>query len=263
MNIGFIGAGNMATAMIHGLLQAKWTTPDHLWISNRSQGKLDAFAGCHTTVKNTEVAEHADILVLAIKPQIYQTVLKEIASSCKEDVLLVSIAPNWTLDSLSQTLGRPFKVARCMPNTPAMVGQGMSAVVFNSLCRKSDEDNLISFCQSFGQCVKVKEEQMELVVALSGSSPAYAFSFLNAMIEKGVQCGLDKKTSQLLSAQALKGAAEMVLQSEESAGQLKQNVCSPNGTTIEAVNVLDANGFEEILSEAMDACIQKARSMKV
>lgn len=263
MNIGFIGAGNMAKAMITGLLDSGYTTPEHLFISNRSIEKLESFARCHITLDNTEVAKHADVLVLSIKPQVYEEVILQIRDVVKDDTVVVAIAPNWTLETLEKTFARPLKMIRCMPNTPAMVQEGMTGYVCNALCTKEEEEMIVSFCQSFGQCVKVEEDQMDAVVALSGSSPAYAFSFLDAMIQKGMEAGLTKSQCTLLAGQALKGAAQQVLESEVSAFELKERVCSPNGTTIEAVEVLDKNGFENIIKEAMQACMDKAGRMKV
>ena len=263
MNIGFIGAGNMATAMITGALQSKKVKADNIWISNRSQEKLDAFQNCHTTTDNCTVASNVDILVLSIKPQVYEQVLQQIQKDIHCHTLVVSIAPNWTLTSLQKALQPTTKIVRIMPNTPAMVLEGMSAFVCNENCDQNDVEKIQEFCSYFGVATQVKEEQMDAVVALSGSSPAYAFSFLNAMIEKGQEMGMSYQQSKLLAAQSLKGAASLILQSDQSASVLKQNVCSPGGTTIEAVTILDDNHFESIIQEAMEACKNKAEKMKV
>ena len=244
------------------MLESKFCLKEQLYISNRSQSKLENFKGCHTTMDNREVARNADMLVLSIKPQMYKEILEEIGNELKEKSLLISIAPNWTLASL-QTYCPNAKIARCMPNTPAMVLEGMTGFVCNSKCTNQDKDCLQSFLQSFGQAIEVEEKHMEAVVALSGSSPAYAFSFLDAMIEKGMEFGLSLEQSKLLAAQSLKGAAQQVLESKDSASVLKEKVCSPGGTTIEAIHVFEQNNFEGIIQEAMEACKNKAGSMKV
>ena len=138
MNIGFIGAGNMATAMITGALQSKKVKADNIWISNRSQEKLDAFQNCHTTTDNCTVASNVDILVLSIKPQVYEQVLQQIQKDIHDHTLVVSIAPNWTLTSLQKALQPTTKIVRIMPNTPAMVLEGMSAFVCNENCDQND-----------------------------------------------------------------------------------------------------------------------------
>lgn len=263
MILGFIGCGNMANAMIKGILESKWIEEESVFVSNRSQSKLDCLKEnykVYTTLDNKEVASNADVLVLSVKPQMYEAVISEIKDVIKEDALILTIAPGFTLERLKELFGNR-KIVRSMPNTPAMVGQGMTAYVCNDLCDAKDEECIQGMLNCFGKCAAVSESQMDAVTAVSGSSPAYVYMFIEAMADAAVKEGLPRAKAIEFAAQAVLGSAQMVLDTKKHPGELKDMVCSPAGTTIEAVFALEKKGFRGTVMDAMEACASKSRGM--
>lgn len=244
MYIGFIGCGNMASAMIKGIIESNWLDSKSIIVSNRSKEKLIKMQENYSIrieSENKKVAESADLLVLSIKPQMYVDVMNEIKDALK-DALILTIAPGFTLSELKKYLG-DMKIIRSMPNTPAMVGEGMTAYVCNENCDQKDEELIQAFLNCFGKCAKVSEAQMDAVTAVSGSSPAYVYMFIEAMADAAVKEGLARNLAYEFAAQAVLGSAKMVLDTKKHPGELKDMVCSPAGTTIEAVSVLEKEAF--------------------
>lgn len=263
MKIGFIGCGNMATAMMKGMIESNWVDASSILVSNRSKEKLiniEKNYGVQIEFDNKKVAERSDLLILSVKPQMYVDVIEEIKTSLKTDVLILTIAPGFTLLRLEELLGN-HKIIRSMPNTPAMVGQGMSAYVCNKNCNEKDQELIEAFLNCFGKCAQVNESQMDAVTAVSGSSPAYVYLFIEAMADAAVKEGLSRNVAYEFAAQAVLGSAKMVLDTKKHPGELKDMVCSPAGTTIEAVSVLEKKGFRGIVMEAMEACANKSSGM--
>lgn len=264
MKIGFIGLGNMATAMIGGILQKGILKQEEIIGSNRSQTGLEkakeAF-GITTATSNIEVAEKSDIIVLSVKPQFYASVIEEIRGVITENQIIVSIAPGKTLECLRELFGKDIKIVRCMPNTPALVGAGCTGVCHNALVTEEEINQVLTILSSFGMASLVEEYMMDAVVGVSGSSPAYVFLFIEAMADEAVAAGMPRKQAYEFAAQAVLGSARMVLETGKHPGELKDMVCSPGGTTIQAVRVLEERGFRSAVIEAMDACIEKSRSM--
>ena len=263
MYIGFIGCGNMASAMIKGIIESNWLDSKSIIVSNRSKEKLIKIQENYSIrieSENKKVAESADLLVLSIKPQIYVDVMNEIKDALKKDALILTIAPGFTLSELKKYLG-DMKIIRSMPNTPAMVGEGMTAYVCNENCDQKDEELIQAFLNCFGKCAKVSEAQMDAVTAVSGSSPAYVYMFIEAMADAAVKEGLARNLAYEFAAQAVLGSAKMVLDTKKHPGELKDMVCSPAGTTIEAVSVLEKRSFRGVVMEAMEACAKKAGGM--
>ncbi|MDD2972907.1 MAG: pyrroline-5-carboxylate reductase [Lachnospiraceae bacterium] len=264
MKIGFIGLGNMATAMIGGILQKGLMKSEEIIGSNRSQAGLnkvqDSF-GIVAARTNREVAEKADIVVLSVKPQFYTTVIAEIKDVITEKQIVISIAPGKTLQWLHDLFGKEVKLVRCMPNTPALVGEGCTGVCHNALVTESEIVSVLTILSGFGLASLVEEHMMDAVVGVSGSSPAYVFMFIEAMADEAVAAGMPRKQAYEFAAQAVLGSAKMVLETGKHPGELKDMVCSPGGTTIQAVRVLEQRGFRSAVMEAMDACIEKSRSM--
>ena len=262
--LGFIGCGNMAKAMIGGILAAGMLAPEDIIASDAyragleqaaQQMKIDAASG------NKEVAQNAQIVVLAVKPQFYPAVIGEIAPVLSAQTIVISIAPGQTLAKLGERFARDIKIIRAMPNTPAMVCEGMTAVCRNE--RVTDEE-LAYVCKlfdGFGKTEAVAETLMDAVVAISGSSPAYVYMFIEAMADAAVKEGMPRDKAYTFAAQAVYGSAKMVLKTGLHPGVLKDNVCSPGGTTIEAVGVLEQTGFRSSVMQAMAACAKKAREM--
>lgn len=262
--LGFIGCGNMARAMMGGILAAGLLKPEDIVASDAHRPGLERAAqelGICTAEGNKEVVAQARILVLAVKPQVYAAVIGEIAPAVGESAVVVTIAPGQTLARLEGQFGRAVKLVRTMPNTPAMVGAGMTALCRNGYVTDGEFDEVRRLFGGFGRTEVVAEHMMEAVVAVSGSSPAYVFMMIEAMADAAVREGMPRDKAYTFAAQAVYGSAKMVLESGQHPAALKDNVCSPAGTTIDAVAVLEKEGFRSAVMEAMSVCAQKARSM--
>lgn len=264
MKVGFIGLGNMATAMIGGILQKGIVEAEDILGTNRTAAKAEAVGkqyGITICGTNCEAAAKADILVLAVKPQFYEEVIAEIRSQVKKECLIVSIAPGKSLKWLEEQLGEAAKVVRCMPNTPALVGEGCTGVCCNSRVSEQEQKKVLELLASFGVAELVPEKLMDAVIGVSGSAPAYVFMFLEAMADEAVAEGMPRAQAYRFAAQAVLGSAKMVLDTGRHPGELKDMVCSPGGTTIQAVRKLEEKGLRSAVMEAMQSCIDKARSM--
>lgn len=264
MKIGFTGCGNMASAMIGGILKKGIFTKEEIIVSNlteegsrRSREKL----GVVTTMDNCQVAERAKIVVLAVKPQFYEEVLDEIKDVLTEEHILVGIAPGKTLSWLEEKCGKPLKIVRLMPNTPAQVGEGMTGVCFNDRVSEEEKQEICAITDSFGCTEVVPERLMEGLSAVTGCSPAYVFMFLEAMADAAVHQGMPRKQAYRLAAQAVLGSAKMLLETEMHPGELKDMVCSPSGSTIEGVRMLEKSGFRSAVFEALCAAAEKGKKL--
>ena len=264
MKLGFIGCGNMASAMMqgiisNGILDAKDIIGADVYAPSREKAK-DTL-GIEVTDSNKEVVEKADAFVLSIKPQFYEAVIEEIKGSVKANQLIITLAPGKTLAWLEEKFEKPVKVVRTMPNTPAMVLEGMTAACPNSHVTDKELELVLGILGAFGDAQVVPEKLMDAVVAVSGSSPAYVFMMIEAMADAAVAEGMPRVQAYQFAAKAVMGSAKMVLETGKQPGELKDMVCSPGGTTIEAVKVLEATGFRSSLMEAMEACAEKSRSL--
>ena len=265
MKIGFIGLGNMAAAMIGGLLKKGLAEPQDIIGSSKTAAtaeKIKARFNITAVLDNKKVAEEADILFLAVKPLFFPEVIKEIREAVKPDALVVSIAAGKTLAYIKEAFGRPeLKVIRCMPNTPALVLEGCTGVCAGDEVTTDDLEKIVTLMESFGKASVVPERLMDVVVGVSGSSPAYVFMFIEAMADEAVAAGMPRKQAYEFAAQSVLGSAKMVLETGKHPGELKDMVCSPGGTTIEAVKVLEEKGMRAAVMDAMEACIEKSKSM--
>lgn len=264
MKIGFIGLGNMATAMIGGIIQKGIFKPEEIIGSNRSEEGLQKAKTRFqivTATTNAEVAKQAEIVVLSVKPQFYEAVISEIKGVVNANQIIISIAPGKTLQWLLNLFEKEMKIVRCMPNTPALVGEGCTGVCCNQFVSKSEIQEVLTILSGFGRASLVEEHMMDAVVGVSGSAPAYVFMFIEAMADEAVAAGMPRKQAYEFAAQAVLGSAKMVLETGRHPAELKDMVCSPGGTTIQAVRVLEERGFRSAVIEAMDACIEKSRSM--
>ena len=264
MKIGFIGCGNMASAMIGGILKNGVFDKNEIIVSNlteegskRSREKL----GVVTTMDNCEVVKNANIVILAVKPQFYEEVISQIKGCLTPDHMIVGIAPGKTLAWLEEKCEQPLKVARLMPNTPALVGEGITAACSNENVTPEELDTVTGILRGFGKCEVVPEHLMDVVTSVSGSSPAYVFMFIEAMADAAVEQGMPRAQAYKFAAQAVMGSAKMVLETGKHPGELKDMVCSPAGTTIKAVRVLEKEGLRSAVIEAMDACADAAKGM--
>lgn len=264
MNIGFIGCGNMAQAMVGGIINAKLVEPSQVIASDPYDTYLkftkDMY-GINIASSNTEVAGFSDILILSVKPIKYAEVIAEIKDHVKPEVIIVTIAAGISIDFVEKAFGKAIKVVRTMPNTPALIGEGMAALCCNKLVNQSELGSVVKIFESFGKAEVLEERLMDAIPAISGSSPAYVYMFIEALADGGVLQGIPRDKAYKLAAQAVLGAAKMVLETGEHPGSLKDKVCSPGGTTIEAVYTLEKNNFRGTVISAMESCTEKAVKM--
>lgn len=259
MKLGFIGCGNMAQAMITGILEQKVYEKEELIVSDPRQEQVATMKkkfGVEATTDNHKVAEEAEILVLSVKPQVYPAVIKEIKEDVRKKQLIVTIAAGVSMAKTERQFGQEVKIVRVMPNTPALVGEGMSGLCCNEYVKPEEFDRVLHIFESFGKAEKITENLMDAVVGVSGSSPAYVYMFIEAMADAAVQQGLPRAQAYTFAAQAVMGSAKMVLETGKHPGELKDAVCSPAGTTIEAVRVLEKKGMRSAVMEAVNAAAE-------
>lgn len=265
LKLGFIGAGNMGSAILRGLIAADYLTPDDMAICDLNTRKLeelsDEYPGLTCTESDVELAEMCDMIVLAVKPHFMAEVIDHIRDELNGKAV-ISIAAGWTVEQLTDAMeGSGATCLRVMPNTPAMVGEGMTAMCEDTTFSEEDFDFAKGIFNSVGRTVVLPERLFDGVIAISGSSPAYVYMMIEAMADAGVKEGLYRNTAYELAAQAVLGSALMVLQSGTHPAALKDAVCSPAGTTIEAVEELERKGFRAAIMDAMKVCAQKSRDM--
>lgn len=263
MKIGFVGCGNMATAMIGGILGKKLVAAEDLMASAKSEKtreKIEKELGIKAA-DNRSVAAASDVLILAVKPIYMEEVIKEIRSSVRPETIVVTLAPGKTIAWLEEMFAAEVKVVRTMPNTPALVGEGMSALCPNKNVTAEDLKTVVTVFESFGKAEIVSEPMIDVVVGVSGSSPAYVFMFIEAMADAAVADGMPRAQAYAFAAQSVLGSAKMVLETGMHPGALKDMVCSPGGTTIEAVRVLEEKGLRSAVFEAQKACVKKAKGL--
>ena len=262
--IGFIGSGNMGGAMIGGIIRAELVNKEDIYVADISEKNLAIVKenyGVNTTTNNAEVAAQCDVLVLSVKPQFYPVVIAGIKDVVKEDAIIVVIAAGQSSTAVKELFGRDMKIAKVMPNTPALVGEGMAAFAPTKNMTQEEIDDVTAILNSFGKSEIVPEHLMDAVTAVSGSSPAYVYMFIEAMADAAVVEGMPRAQAYKFAAQAVLGSAQMVLQTGKHPGELKDMVCSPAGTTIAAVAKLEETGFRSSVMQAMKACADKSRDM--
>ncbi|MBR1930939.1 MAG: pyrroline-5-carboxylate reductase [Lachnospiraceae bacterium] len=265
MKIGFIGLGNMATAIIGGMLQKGVTKAENVIgydVSETARDNVKTKFNIKIANNNIEVAEQSDVLFLAVKPIYIEGVASEIKDNMRDETMIVSIAAGKTLDFLQKALGnRNRKIIRCMPNTPALVLEGCTGVCAAESVTKEELESVLVLLRSFGVASVVEERLMDAVVGVSGSSPAYVFLFIEAMADEAVAAGMPRAQAYEFAAQAVLGSAKLVLETGKHPGELKDMVCSPGGTTIQAVKVLEEKGFRAAIMDAMEACIETSKKL--
>lgn len=263
MKLGFIGAGNMGSAMIGGILKSGLITSKDIRAVARSQETLDRIGsqyGIGTSLDAREVVDFADIIILAVKPYQLAGLLKELVGLL-DGKILVSVAAGLTMDHLEEMVGSDKKIIRAMPNTPAMVGQAMSALVKNDQITDDDLVEVDKIFKCIGKTQLIDESMMDAVIGVSGSSPAYVFMFIEAMTDAAVLSGMPRDQAYQFAAQAVYGSAKMVMETGLHPGVLKDMVCSPGGTTIRAVEVLEENGLRNAVIKGQLACVKRSREM--
>jgi len=263
--IGFIGGGNMASSLISGLI-ASGHSPEYLWVSDINPDTLKALAlnlKVNTSASNDKVISEVDVVVLAVKPQTLSDVAKAAAAVIQEKKsLIVSIAAGISQQSLSEWLGADIAIVRCMPNTPALVLTGATALHANVKVSAEQRSLAENIMRSVGIALWVKEEsELDAVTAVSGSGPAYYFLLMEAMEKTAIELGLTEETARLLVQQTALGAAKIALESSESPEQLRKRVTSPGGTTQQAISTFEQGGFTELVSKALHAARDRSIEM--
>ena len=264
MKLGFIGTGNMATAIMGGIIKNQVVPAEEIIGADLfapGRERVKAQYGIQVTADNKEVVEKAEVIVLSVKPQFYASVISEIKDLVKENQIIITIAPGKTLAWLAEQFGKDVKIVRTMPNTPAMVGAGMTAACPNEHLTEEETAYVKTLLESFGRVEIIPERLMDVVVSVSGSSPAYVFMLIEAMADAAVSGGMPRPQAYQFAAQAVMGSAKMVLDTGKHPGELKDMVCSPAGTTIEAVRTLEERGFRSAIIEAMKVCEEISKSM--
>lgn len=260
MKIGFIGTGNMARAMIRGML-ASDIKPEDIIASAKSLSSRESAAKefqIEMTEDNRAVAKASDILFLAVKPYLYQEVIEEVQGEVSPDTVVVSMTLK-TMEEVAGFFEKPIKLVRIMPNMAAMVLESVTAYCPGEGVSEEDSQRVIEVLETFGQVYQVPEKQIDAVTGVAGSGPAYIFMMIEAMAQAGIRAGLSHKDAYQMAAQTTFGAAKSVLETGTHPAILRDQVCSPGGSTIEAVATLEQAGFKTAVFQAIDACIKKAK----
>jgi pyrroline-5-carboxylate reductase len=259
--IGFIGAGRMATAMVQGLIRSRITTPERIVASDVVEEAREALADM-TKVKvypeNKRVAEHSDILFLAVKPQVMAEVLLELKPLLSAKQLVVSVAAGVTLTQLAALLGNKVRLVRVMPNTPILVGAGATGFCLGPKATFEDADLVQQMLGTLGKAIEVPERLMDAVTGLSASGPAYVSVIIEALADGGVRAGLTREIASQLAMQTVYGTAKMLLETGLHPAMLKDMVASPGGTTIAGLHALERGGLRCALMDAISAAAQRA-----
>ncbi len=263
--IGFIGGGNMAASLIGGLVADNWST-DQIYVAEPDEGcreSLSSRFSIHTSHDNHSVVMASDILVLAVKPQVMRDVTTNLAEAVlRKRPLVVSIAAGVRMVDLSHWLGDYLSLVRCMPNTPAQVGSGATALYADPSVDNAGRDMAETVMRAVGLALWVdNESQIDAVTALSGSGPAYFFYVMEAMEQAGIELGLSRETARLLTLQTAFGASKMALESSDSPRELRKKVTSPGGTTESALTVLKEGQFKKLFAQTLNAACERSKKL--
>lgn len=264
MKFGVIGVGNMGYPMLCGAVKTFGAENVMFTCIGEAEAKRASSSGATQCEDNKTLAKKADFILLAIKPYVYETVLNELKDVVQPNTIVISVAAGITVDFVKQALGGCVRVIRIMPNTPAMVGEGMTAVTLDPNSDFSEEEKKLidTFFCSFGSYVELPERLQDAAIPASGSSSAFVYVMIEAMADAAVACGIPRDTAYKMTAQTVLGAAKMVLETGDHPGKLKDNVCTPGGTTIAGIRALEQNGFRAAVMEACIATYDKVKSMQ-
>lgn len=262
--IGFIGCGNMGKAILTGILSSKEVSNDNIYVSTKSEKSRkniqDEFK-VRTTLNSKEVAKFSDILFLAIKPNIFKEIILDIKENIGKDTIIISIAAGISMEDMKKWIGDDYKIVRTMPNTPALVGEAISAICPNNNLQENEVEEVCKIFNMFGKYEILEEKYFHGFIALCGSSPAYVFMFIEAMADAAVKIGIPRNKAYKMAEQAVLGSAKLALETGKHPGELKDMVCSPGGTTIDAVVELENGGFRSTIIKALEKCAEKSKNM--
>jgi pyrroline-5-carboxylate reductase len=259
-----VGGGQMGEALIRGMIESGLTAAENITVAEPMPQRREYLAttyqvnGVETA---TELAANSDVIILAVKPQIMEPVLRQYSAHLTTEHLIISIAAGITLSQLEQEAGDDMRIIRVMPNTPALVLAGASAMSGNQNIKKRDMEVAQQIFAAVGTCVEVPENQLDAVTGLSGSGPGYVFTFLEAMIDGGVLAGLPRPVAEQLALQTLYGSAKLALESKEPAAVLKGKVTSPGGTTVTGIQVLEEAGLRGTVMKAVKAATERSKEL--
>lgn len=265
MKIGFIGTGNMATAIIKGVINSKLISSENINAFDICKDKLDETAkdlkitACDSA---QAVIDNSNVVVLAVKPNVFPSLLPEINDQLKENnSLIISIAAGKTIEYISNLLSYDAKIVRIMPNINATVGEAMSAYCYNNLVTEEEKEFVNKLCSSFGKCIDLPEAQFSIFGVVAGCAPAYAYMFIDSLARAAVKNGMNKQVALEIVAQTVLGSAKQIAESGIHPWELVDRVCSPGGTTIEGVTALQSNHFEATIQKAVDAAFDKDKKL--
>lgn len=264
MKLGFIGCGNMAKAIIQGILSSNLVPTQDIFASNASQAHAERNAqelGIHTTTDNITVVANSDIIFLSVKPYQYEAVIQEIKDHVEKHQIIVTIAPGKTIAWITEQFDKPVKIIRTTPNTPALVGEGITAYHANDLVTNKETSYVVQLLCSFGSALELDESKLDVSSTIGGCSPAYTYMFIEAMADAGVADGLTRQQAYTIAAQAVLGSAKMVLETGKHPGELKDQVTSPSGSTIVGVQALEEGAFRGTIMGALRKAVAKARTL--
>lgn len=262
--IGFIGTGNMGRAMVKGLAKSGLYQQQDLYIYDRNLAVAKELAqdlGIQSTETPQALVKACDRIIFAVKPNVLPAVLRALVPEVTADKVVISVAAGISLEKLASILGADHKIVRVMPNTPALVGMGMSAVTQNDQVTQAELAEVLAIFASFGKAEAVSESLIDAVVGVSGSAPAYVYLFIEALADGAVMEGMPRAQAYEFAAQTVMGSAQMVLETGQHPGELKDMVCSPGGTTIAAVKTLEEAGFRAAVIQAVQVAAEKNREM--
>ena len=263
MKIGFIGGGNMAGALVNGVIASGLCKKCDVTVCDINEEGLKKYDKEINTSTDNKKALDCDYIILAVKPFVLSKVLEELSAQDIKNKVFISIAAGITTDEIKSILGKDAKVIRVMPNTPAQVAEGMTVIAHPDNCVKDSElEDAVKIFDAVGKTQIMAENMINAVTGISGSGPAYVFMFIEAMADAAVLGGIPRDKAYELSAQTVLGSAKMVLETGKHPGELKDMVCSPKGTTIEAVAELEKRGLRSSVIEAIKKCIDKANNIK-
>ncbi|MDR1392020.1 MAG: pyrroline-5-carboxylate reductase [Clostridiales bacterium] len=262
--IGFIGSGNMCEVIVGGILKTNFAKQKNILISGKNKNKLEKIKSKYNIQifnDNCEIAKKSDVLFLTIKPQNYKEAVLEIKNFLKEKIILVSVAPGIKISFFKNLLSKNVKIVRSMPNTPALVEEGITGICLCESITNNESEFITEIFKSFGKIKIISENIMDAITALSGSSPAFLFIIIEAMADGAVLCGMPRDLAYKFAAQTVLGSAKMVLTTKKHPGELKDMVCSPNGTTIEGVAKLEQLGIRNCVIEAIKSAFDKSKKI--
>jgi len=262
MKLGLIGCGKMGTALLKGALEAGAIAANDVYVSSRSQCSVDALVselGVNGCGSNNMVAAKSDVVIVGTKPADICAVIGE--AFANQDCMIISVAAGVSLTDLESAAPAGSKVVRTMPNTPALIGEGVTAFTLGTACGSSDAEIVTALFGGSCTLTEIPEKLMDAITGLSGSGPAYVYTFIEALADGAVAEGLPRATAIELAAKTVSGAAQMVLQTGTHPAELRDQVCSPGGTTIAAVSALEENGFRNATIKAVKASAAKSKKL--